>query len=64
MCNMRVEMTLMPDAPCSPASSRSLWRAGNLIFASTGDDPPHHVQSVIGVLSGLERRLKVRAGGG
>lgn len=54
-------MTLMPDAPCSPASSRSLPPASeqpNICISRRR--PPPHVESVIGELCRLERRLKVR----
>lgn len=62
MCNVRFEMTLMPAASCSPVLNHSHLWASNLIFASIGDTP--YVQSVIGTLSPLQRRLKVGTGGG
>lgn len=55
----------MPDAPCSPASSRSLRPVSNPRFAPIAGEPPPlppspHVESVIGELCRLESDLKVR----
>lgn len=57
MCNVRVTMTLSPAASCSPGLNHSRTWTGNIIFVSIRDAP--YVQSVIGTLSPLQRRLKV-----
>ena len=62
MCNVRFEMTLAPAAPCSPELNHSHTWASNIIFVSIRDAP--YVQSVIGTLFPLQRRLKVGTGGG
>lgn len=62
MCNVRFEMTLTPAASCSPELNHSHTWASNIIFVSFRDAP--YVQSVIGTLFPLQRRLKVGTGGG
>ena len=62
MCNVRVVMTLSPAASCSPGLNHSHTWTGNIIFVSIRDAP--YVQSVIGTLSPLQRRLKVGTGRG
>ncbi len=62
MCNVRFEMTLRPAASRSPVLNHSHTWASNIIFVSFRDAP--YVQSVIGTLSPLQRRLKVGTGGG
>ena len=62
MCNVRSEMTLKPAASCSPELNHSHTWASNIIFVSIRDAP--NVQSVIGTLFTLQRRLKVGTGRG
>lgn len=62
MCNVRFEMTLIPAASRSPVLNHSHTWASNIIFVSIRD--ASYVQSVIGTLSPLQRRLKVGTGGG
>lgn len=62
MCNVRFEMTLTPAASRSLVLNHSHTWASNIIFVSIRDAP--YVQSVIGTLFTLQRRLKVGTGGG